>query len=255
MKEYECRIAIEDVMYMLILYKFSEIRVPLIPKLSKCIYNGRLEIWPTMDWWLESVHGVEVLQMIREHVCAVIGLRANASVKDIWATVEIQRQQLGAVYAASILYGYFLKNASLRHHLEQCLARSTKDVRLGQCSTPQFSESLPSGFKNLLLGQNGSTKRQEMKRENLRCYLLGFDSETLRVCAKPKSIEALNLIEKHSYALFGDEETSLLDNEEVILTSFSSMKRMILEAVAFGSFLWETEEYVNSIFNLCELQL
>ncbi|TKY66186.1 hypothetical protein E2542_SST09053 [Spatholobus suberectus] len=38
-KENECMIAIADVMYLLILYKFSEIRVHLVPKLSSCLYN------------------------------------------------------------------------------------------------------------------------------------------------------------------------------------------------------------------------
>ena len=107
MKEHDCQAAVEDVMYMLILYKFSEIRVPLVPKLSRCIYNGRLEIWPSKDWDLESIHSIEVLEMVREHVSTVIGLRVNSSVTDNWATTEIQRVQLGRIYAASILYGYF----------------------------------------------------------------------------------------------------------------------------------------------------
>lgn len=261
LKVNECQIAVEDVMYMLIFFKFSEIRVPLVPKLSRCIYNSRLEIWPSKDWELESVYSFEVLEMIREHVFTVIGLRANSSVTDSWATTEIQLLQLGHVYAASVLYGYFLKSASLRHNLEWCLAVPHHDVHVCCRTMLQFPDSFPRGLSNLVLGHITNTQsissgqgssKQELKREKLKGYVMGFDAETLQRCAKLKSTEALNLIEKHSCALFGDYKNGLEENDEVVLTSFSSLRRLVLEAVAFGSFLWDTEEYVNSVFKLSE---
>ncbi|KAJ9169806.1 hypothetical protein P3X46_017957 [Hevea brasiliensis] len=261
LKEHECQIAVEDIMYMLILFKFSEIRVPLVPKLSSCIYNSRLEIWPSKDWELESIHSFDILEMIREHVFTVIGLRANSSVTDCWATTEIQLLQLGQMYAASILYGYFLKSASLKHYLERCLAVPHQDIHLNCRNVLQLQDSLPHDLSNLVFGHisnvqsvssgQGSSK-QDCKHENLKCYVMGFDAETLQRCAKLKSKEAVNLIEKHSCALFGNDKNGLLENDEVILTSFSSLRRLILEAVAFGSFLWDTEEYVSSVFKLNE---
>ncbi|KAJ0111446.1 hypothetical protein Patl1_01524 [Pistacia atlantica] len=200
-------------MYMLIFYKFSEIRVPLVPKLSRCIYNGRLEIWPSKVWELESIHSLEVLEMIREHISTVVGLRANSSVTDNWATTQIQRLHLGHLYAASILYGYFLKSASLRHHLECSLALAHQNLHVSNRNSLQFPEMWPYGMKNLVFGRvnnvesvslgQGSTKL-ESKRENLKCYVMGFDPETLQRCAKLKSKEAVNLIEKHSFSLFGE---------------------------------------------------
>ncbi|XP_050206742.1 UV-B-induced protein At3g17800, chloroplastic [Mercurialis annua] len=261
LKEQECQIAVEDVMYLLIFSKFSEIKVPLVPKLSRCIYNSRLEIGPSKDWELESIHSCEVLEMIREHVCTVIGLRANCSVTDSWATTEIQRLQLGRVYAASMLYGYFLKSASSRHYLDTCLAELCDDVHLSCRTDRQYAESLSQGPTNHVFGgvsnmQSASTglgsNNQVRKCENLRCYVMGFDAETLKRCAKLKSKEAKHLIGKHTRALFGDDETGLLEDDEVILTSFSSLKRLVLEAVAFGSFLWDAEDYVDSVFKLSE---
>ncbi|KAK8694146.1 hypothetical protein V6N13_071703 [Hibiscus sabdariffa] len=255
LKEQECQAAVEDVMYMLIFYKFSEYRVPLVPKLSRCIYNCRLEILPSKDWELESIHSVEVLEMVREHVSAVIGLRTNSSVTDNWATTEIQRLHLGRLYAASILYGYFLKSASSRHQLERCLTL-VHQKRLNQTNSLQFLDLLPCGIKSLVFGHAGNMQsvplgqgpgRQETNLEELRCYVMGFDPETLERCAKLRSKEAANLIERHSCALFGDEQM-----DEVIKTSFSSLKRLVLEAVAFGSFLWDVEEYVNTVYKLKE---
>ncbi|KAK9281294.1 hypothetical protein L1049_004191 [Liquidambar formosana] len=260
LKEQECQIAIEDVMYMFVFYKFSEIRVHLVPKLSRCIYNGRLEIWPSKDWELESIHSFEVLEMIREHITTVIGLRANSSVTDNWATTKILRLQLGRIYAASILYGYFLKSASLRHHLEASLSLAHQDLPLGQRTSLPFPEFCPCELNNLALGGissdtqsvslgQGSCRHGE-KLSKLRCYVMGFDPETLQRCAKLKSKEAVNLIEKHSSALFGDEKTGLLEIDEVISTSFASLKRMVLEAITFGSFLWDAEEFVGTLYKL-----
>lgn len=253
MKEQECQAAVEDVMYMFIFYKFSEIRVPLVPKLSRCIYNGRLEIWPAKDWELESIHSFEVLEMIKEHISTVIGLRANSSVTDNWATTEIQRLHLSHVYAASILYGYFLKSASLRHQMEHCLSSGHQD-RLKCRNSPQFPDMLHYRSKNLVFGGVNNIQSislaQEENREKLKYYIMGFDPETLQRCAKLRSKEAVNLIEKHSRALFGDPSKGLVETDELIVTSFASLKRLVLEAIAFGSFLWETEEYVDNVYKL-----
>ncbi|WCJ37938.1 hypothetical protein M5689_019027 [Euphorbia peplus] len=257
LKEHDCQIAVQDVMYMLILYKFSEIRVPLVPRLSRCIYNGRLEIVPTKDWELESIHSLEVLQMVREHVSAVIGLKTNSSVTDSWATTEIQRLQISRLYANSIMYGYFVKSASYRLFLEQCLSVSHQNIHLSCRTSLQFPEPLLHGqtdrvfshisnMKSIPLG--GGSGKESSNCESLKCYMMSFDAAALRICAKLRSKEAGNLMEMHSRALFGDGT----EEDEVILTSFSSLKRLILEAVAFGSFLWETEEYVNSVFKLKE---
>ncbi|XP_062020087.1 UV-B-induced protein At3g17800, chloroplastic [Rosa rugosa] len=256
LKEQQCQIAVEDVMYLLIFYKFSEVKVPLVPKLSRCIYNDRLEILPAKDWELESIYSLEVLEMIREHVTTVIGLRANSSVTDNWAMTKITRQTLGRVYVASILYGYFLKSVSLRHRLERSLFLETQDLHLS-CRT-SLQEMSPHGIKSLLFGHVGKfqsecvgSSRQEKTHGKLKCYVMGFDPETLQRCAKLRSEEAVNLIKNHCCALFGDDaEMGSLESDEVISTSFSSLKRLVLEAVAFGSFLWDTEECIDSVYKL-----
>ncbi|CAI9776604.1 unnamed protein product [Fraxinus pennsylvanica] len=260
LKKQECQTAVEDVVYMLIFYKFMEIRVHLVPRISKCIYNGRLEIYPSKDWELQSIHNFEVLEMVKEHITAVVGRKANSNVKDSWATTEIPRLRLCRLYAASILYGYFLKSALLRYRLEQGLDLTNLDFGTDAYRL-QLSEMLSLGSnyiafdhinrpKSLSIGQVSCSLGE--KHEKLRCYVMGFDSETLQMCAKPKSKEALNLIERHCCALFGDENTGLLETNNSISTSFASLKRFVLEAVAFGSFLWDAEECVNAVYKLKE---
>lgn len=220
--------------------------VNLVPRLSKCVYNGRVEIWPSKDWELESIHSVEVLEMVREHLTAIVGCKANANVTDSWATTSVQRLRLCKMYAASILYGYFLKTVSLRYQLERGMG-----VR-------PVSEMFSTGSKYIACGHVGSPRPGHVGQvscslgENLRFYLMGFDPETIQMCAKPKTKEGVNLVERHSCALFGDGDKGLLEIDDVITTSFASLKRFLLEAVAFGSFLWDAENSVNAVYKLEE---
>lgn len=260
-RHHECQDAVEEIMYMHIFYKFSEMRVNLVPRLSKCAYNGRLEIWPSKDWELESIHSAEVLPIVREHLRAVVGCRASSNVKDSWATTEVQRFRLCELYAASILYGYFLKTASLRYQLERALDQSSSHFGIGARDQLPVSEMFSAGSKYIAYGRVSSPRSATarsvsyslgMKPRSLRFYMMGFDQESIQSFARPKSKEAVNLLERHSCALFGDEETGLLETDDVITTSYASLKRFLLEAVAFGSFLWDAEKSVSDVYMLEE---
>lgn len=206
MRKQECRSAVEDVMYMLIVHKFSEIGVHLVPKLANCMYNGRLEIWPRNDYELESIHSVEVLELVKE-----IGWEDN------WGLTQIQKHQIRHVYGVSILYGYLFKSAWLRYQLEKCFHKTPP-------TNPLFPRSCPLDA-------------------NFRTYVSNFDDEI-----QPKCKEAKSLIEKHCSALFGH------DTAEIVSTSFATLKRFVLEAVAFGSFLWDAQHYIRTFYQLDDSQ-
>lgn len=238
---------------MLINYNFSEMKVNLVPRLSKCAYNGRLEIWPSKDWELESIHSPEVLQIVREHLSTVVGCRANSNVTDNWATTEVQKFRLCEMYAASILFGYFLKTASLRYQLERGLDISNSRYSLPARGKLSLPELFTAGSNYIAHGRVSSPRSApasrisytlENKPTGLSFYMMGFDPESVRMCAKPKSKEGVSLFERHNFALFGDEEAG------VLTTSFASLKRFLLEAVAFGSFLWDAENFVSDVYML-----
>lgn len=261
-KENECMIGIADVMYLLILDKFSEIRVHLVPKLSSCVYDGRLEILPSKDWDLESIHSVEVLDIIREHVSTVTGLRSNPSVNESWQTTPIRRFWLARVYVASILYGYFLKSVSLRYNLERSLSSSNHHLHHGLKSGPLFHDSYRFSSKDVMFGYKNEIQsvwhgliRQEEEIEDLKYYVMGFHPGSFQRCAKLRSKEAVHLVGSHSHALFGNGESGLSQHDDVIVTSYSSLRRLVLEAVAFGSFLWETEDYIDDVYKLKDHQV
>ncbi|KAI3526468.1 hypothetical protein L1887_05722 [Cichorium endivia] len=246
LKTRDCRTAVEDVMYMLILYKFSEIKIYLIPKLSMCIYNSRLEILPSKDWELESIHSSEILEMIRSHLTSVIGWSPEFSVTDNWATTKIKRPTLRQIYTSSILFGYFLKSATLRHQLEMRLSDSIDDMVLNSGNHLPLPEFYTFRRNKLVFGQPHNTiSTCKNNQEKLSSYLMGFAPDSLAKCGQLNSKESMNLIARHCSGLFGD-----VDSDDVIMTSFATLKRFVLEAVAFGSFLWDTEEYVKTVYNL-----
>ncbi|KAK9138454.1 hypothetical protein Sjap_009048 [Stephania japonica] len=268
MKENECQIAVEDITYLSIVHKFSEIGVPMVPRLSCCIRNGRLETWPSQDRELQSIHSSEVQEMIKEHISTILGLRGRTNVEDKWNTTPMLRLQLGRVYAASIMYGYFLKSASLRHKFESSFLMGDEGLPLlprRYGVHPALSRFQHRGSENVAVvgestdGRSTSlcqeSRRCGRKLEKLRDYVMGFDSETLQRCARIYSKEAVNVIEQHTWALVGNEEAGggdLEADDDLVILTFSGLERLVLEAVAFGSFLWDVERYVDSVYRLKE---
>lgn len=275
MREIECQNAIEEIMYTIICYGFSGIRVHMIPQISECIYHNRLEIWPGKSWELTSIHSLEVQQMIDEHLTALVGWKANAPITAEWVTTRVSFSELCGIYTASVLYGYLIKSASLRLSLEglsQINVDVDVDADAGTLGSPAVSQlcSLGRGLNGGIIGlghhpistkpasvgeasphnQAKSKKKQEVNY--LKSYLMSFDPDTLEMCAKPKSKEAVRLIERHACALFGGDQTLSESSNEVISTSFGTLRRYVLEAIAFGSFLWDAEEFVSPAYELEE---
>jgi hypothetical protein len=85
---------------------------------------------------------------------------------------------------------------------------------------------------------------------------MSFDPDTLQTYATIRSKVAFGIIEKHTEALFGKPEIVITpegtvdsSKDEHVRISFSGLRRLILEAVTFGSFLWDVESYVDSRYH------
>lgn len=246
-KDRECQLAVEEIIYMLVVHNFSAIKVPMIPNLSTCISNGELDIWSSKDRELESIHGTEILEMVRENLSNILRLHGKSASSGDWATIRMDRLRLGRLYAASIMFGYFLKAISQRHSLELRLSSSGEEYprhRIMRPSHQHFEEE-----RGDEPASGCSTARMD-GAEKLRGYMLRFDSTALRLCSKLRSHEAKNLVENHSWALFENPESGTLDVDEVVDILVSGLRRLVLEAVAFGTFLWEVEWYVDFRYGL-----
>ncbi|KAH6829896.1 beta-casein [Perilla frutescens var. hirtella] len=259
-KENERRKTLEEIIYCLIVQRFVENNITLIPKVSTTSDPaGRVDFWPNQEQKLESVHSPEAFEMILSHLSLVLGERAVGPLDTI---VQISKIKLGKLYAASIMYGYFLRRVDERYQLERSM--NTLPEGFGE-DVIRFDEPIPENGKKLwdsdsLIriypdddGGGIVESSNDEKPYKLRSYVMYLDAETLQRYATIRSKEAISLIEKQTQALFGKpdirvgEDGSLdASNDEVVSLTFSGLTMLVLEAVAFGSFLWDTENYVES---------
>jgi len=258
-KEKEKQTTLEEIMYCSIVHKFLENNISMIPKLTATSDpTGRVDLWPNQELKLEAVHSPEAFEMIQSHLSLVLGDRLVGPIQTI---VQISKIKLGKLYAASIMYGYFLKRVDERFQLERSMGTLPKD--LGK--TKSFEEPSP-GIKlwdpdSLITVQDydddsysdSDYMDTEGKSFRLRAYVMQLDAETLQRLATVRSKEAISLIEKQTQALFGKPDIRVSDdgsietsNDELLSLTFSGLTMLVLEAVAFGSFLWDKENYVES---------
>jgi hypothetical protein len=281
-KAEERRKAVEEIIYALIVQKFVDADVTLVPKIPALSDNDtrQVDISPAQEIELEAVHSLEALEMVREHLAVVLGGRGTSSFLDQHTIAHISKLRVGQVYAASIMYGYFLRRVDQRFQLEKNMKsllgsgqmldaetsfQITEDDRPIQSETDSLAAEAAAAIANLAASEaareklsNGSAGfAQGMKSSKLRSYVMAFDPETLQQCATMRAKESLNVIEKHAEALFGKPEiriapdgTFKVVSDDTIRVSFSGLRRLVLEAVAFGTFLWDVETSVDSQYSL-----
>lgn len=271
LKAAERRKALEEIIYALVVQKFMDASISLIPCISMPDpMTGQIDTWPKQDHMLEAVHSSEAFEMIKNHLALVLGNR----LLDSNSIAQISKLRVGQVYAASVMYGYFLRRVDQRFQLEKSMKTlpsglndesdaeqplsnnsKTKDEFQTRYSSPQVASAAMPGapsepeFNPTVYGTRG------VKPCKLRAYVMSFDPETLQKYATMRSKEGVSIIEKHSEALFGRPEVQIVGgsvaatNDEIIKISFSGLTSLVLEAVTFGSFLWDVESYVDSRYH------
>lgn len=247
----------------MIVHKFTDNDISMIPTItSSSDPTSTVDSWPNQEQKLESVHSPEAFEMVQSHLSLVLGERLVGPLNTI---VQISKLRVGKLYAASIMYGYFLRRVDQRFQLE----RSMKTLPASMEEDQRVFENLASGnqlwdMDSLIqisadddaVVERSQFDSREAKSYKLRSYVLYLDSETLKRYATIRSKEAISLIEKQTQALFGKPDIRIakdgsLDTskDEVIGITFSGLMMLVLEAVTFGSFLWDAEDYVESKYH------
>ncbi|MFQ6629159.1 hypothetical protein Gotur_008268 [Gossypium turneri] len=267
-KANERKRALEEILYALVVQKFMDANISLVPAItSSADPSGRVDTWPSQEDKLEQIHSAEAHEMIQNHLALILGNRLGEST----SVAQISKLRVGQVYAASVMYGYFLRRVDQRFQLERTMKvlpsasdgdRSSIEQTVGDDTRPsglgdsyQAASSHPevsSWSGGISAGGFGSG----IKPSRLRTYVMSFDGETLQRYASIRSKEAVGIIEKHTEALFGRPEIAITpqgtvdsSNDELIKISFGGLKRLVLEAVTFGSFLWDVESFVDSRYH------
>ncbi|KAJ6810405.1 UV-B-induced protein-like, chloroplastic [Iris pallida] len=79
--------------------------------------SGRVDVSSSGDDKLRMLHSLEAYEMINSHLSRILGQRLD----DGNAIAPISKLRVGQVYAASIMYGYFLKRVDQRFQLEKSM--------------------------------------------------------------------------------------------------------------------------------------
>ncbi|KAI5330588.1 hypothetical protein L3X38_029986 [Prunus dulcis] len=268
-KAAERRKALEEILYTLVVQKFMDANVSLIPALtpSASDLSGRVDTWPSEEDKLEQLHSPEAYEMIQNHLALILGSRLGDSA----SLAQISKLRVGQVYAASVMYGYFLKRVDQRFQLEKtvkilpnALGAEDSNVQksVGEDMRPGGEEeSLEAGASHPEVtswggGISPGGFGNGIKPSRLRTYVMSFDGETLHRYATIRSREAVSIIEKHTEALFGRPDIVITpqgtvdsSKDDHVKISFGGLRRLVLEAVTFGSFLWDVESYVDSRYH------
>ncbi|XP_078438359.1 beta-casein (DUF760) [Wolffia australiana] len=245
--------AVEEIFYCLVVQKFVEKEIAMIPPISPAPEAVAVDTWPNQDRKLESVHSSDALEMIESHISLVLGDR---SVGPLSSVAQISKIKLGKLYAASIMYGYFLKRVDERFQLERSmnmLPPRTRDRRIATEDLPTSPFWDVEDIIQIPAENEDEDNDVDSDLSRLRSYVMYLDPETLQKYATMRSKAAMSLIEKQTQALFGRPDIRLADdgsvavpNDEVVSISFSGLSSLVLEAVAFGAFLWDSESFLDS---------
>jgi Protein of unknown function (DUF760) len=184
-KDKERQKAIEDIMYCLIIQKFTDRDISMIPKLitsSSPDIITQIDTVPNHESKLESIHSPDAFEMIQSHLSIILGERLVGPLSTI---VQMSKLKLGKLYAASIMYGYFLKRVDERYQLEQSM-NTLPDVK----KFPNMFENVkPNPFLDPdslvqitpedgdVYGEGGDSDEKEYR---LRSYVMYLDAETLQ---------------------------------------------------------------------------
>lgn len=246
---------VKELLYIKVLAKFKTLGVPLIRPLKGGgnVKFGMLDLKAlTAD-----VYSADALALVREHLFRIIGQEGDAAFMGGLAVVQIALFQVGQVYAMSALFGYYLRRADSRYQLEKLAG-----------GFGEQASSLESATRDLFSQDAGDVK-------SLKDYISNFGPEEVQRVSSIASVEAQMAMELQVTALYGDlrilkeklvealgmsrspeEATRKLEqaiqNEEVESLRIKSddLRRLVLEAVAFGALLNDSERQVDMHYEL-----
>ncbi|KAL2901205.1 hypothetical protein RDABS01_026287 [Bienertia sinuspersici] len=238
-REKERQIALLDIIYCCIVHRFVENNISMIPKIvPSSDPTGRVDYWPNQEQKLESVHSPEAFEMVKSHLDLVLG---EGLVAPLQTLVDISKLKVGKLYAASIMYGYFLRRVDQRYQLERTMKTLPEDfgknVNRLQFQSPLWdpdsliqipADADEARFEPVDFGDGESYK--------LRSYVMYLDNDTLESYATIRSKESLLLIERQTQALFGRPDFRIaeggvfeLASDENISITFTGLTGVILK--------------------------
>ena len=246
-----------------------------------------------------GVHSVEALEMVKEHLMGMLGPQASNAYSN--TLVRMSKLQCAQMYAASIMFGYFLRKADKRFKLDRAMgtlpmnpmdsAKALEELFNSASAMDSMDEADGAGVGGFAnsefpgasgvfdVDEKGNATEDASKAGSntltLRQYIQSFDQDALAETARIVSMEGVTLAERQTGALFGSIEDLAMEMQRALeeggepITSpdqlmsrvqdvvgggkvktltlpVATQRRVVLEAVAFGTFLRDAETYVDT---------
>jgi len=246
---------VTELLYLKVCRRFEQLKVPLIPPLKA---GGDVKLGAVnLKGLTTDIYSADALELVRDHLFRIIGQQGTASFMGP-AVVQIALFQAGQVYAMSSLFGYYLRRVDARYQLEKLAGN------FGAWGDETPSDAAEDPFA----GDDGAA-------QSLKDYIAGFGPEEVQRMTTIASVEAQKAMESQVIALFGDlrvlkeklvEALGVVSsNEEAneklqrairekevesLRITSDDLRRMVLEAVAYGALLNDAEKQVDSIYEL-----
>jgi uncharacterized membrane protein YgcG len=136
----ESRATLEDLLYVSILERFVLLGVEMLPRLDGVVDARQANLIALT----EGVHSKEALELVREHLLSATGGAGGAPVFSN-ALVKMSKFQMAQVYAASVMFGYFLRRVDKRFQLERSV---------GVLGAPALGRALTQGSLDSIDGNS-----------------------------------------------------------------------------------------------------
>merc|ERR1712157_336712 len=275
---------LEDLMYYAVVERFTNLGVSMLSPLNDVVdIDGNSDL----ENLTKGVHSVESLEMVRSHLMQVLSGPTGSPPPNLNSVLKISKLQAAQVYAASVMFGYFLRRVDARFQLEKAMGllndKNSDAVEkleniFNQASAVESWDEGAEEFVEQKAEQARLDALQGKPKSKLQEYIETFDQQTLQETAQILSKEGSTLVERQTRGLFGDinelqeeikralgggpwgGESDVLSNpedlmqrlQEVIASgevksltlTVAAQRRVVLEAVAFGAFLRDIENYV-----------
>lgn len=248
---------VTELLYLKVCRRFMQLQVPLIPPLKGGgdIKFGNIDL----KGLTTDIYSKDALELVRDHLFRIIGQQGSPSFMGGMAIVQIALFQAGQVYAMSAMFGYYLRRVDARFQLEKLAG-----------NFGAWGDKTPVD-----VDAKNPYAQDKDAANSLKGYISSFGPGEVQRMWSITSVEAQMTMESQVTALFGDlrilkeklvnalgavsspeEATKKLEQaiqkEEVESLRFTSddLRRLVLEAVAYGALLNDSEKQVDSLYEL-----
>ncbi|GAX74028.1 hypothetical protein CEUSTIGMA_g1478.t1 [Chlamydomonas eustigma] len=233
---------LEDLMYVSILEKFVLLRVEMLPRL-----DGLVDVGPiNLTALTEGIHSKEALELVKEHILGVMGPVTTTQFSNV--AVKMSTFQMAQVYAASIMFGYFLRRVDKRFQLERALgtlpmskedavARLEKlfsmandeEMNISSDSDSEGASRSSSSSDGRSTSSSSSSSNLPVKKEKsaLKRYVESFDQATMVETARIVSTEGAALVERQTAAVLGDIKKLTQQIQSAVGKDVTSMEQVM----------------------------